>query len=72
MLSGFENCPLSSTISKDLGRILKELAIVIAHLLKGLIISATNKARTEGKLKAMKFGHFLKELVLIAAMGFLK
>jgi hypothetical protein len=51
----------ASTIAREIGRILKELVILLGHLSKGLIISVAKKAITEGKPKAKQLARWLKQ-----------
>ena len=48
-------------LSKMRARIRKEIAIIIGHLLKGLIILAGRKARSHAKPTIVQFGRWLKE-----------
>ena len=52
------------TIAKKTGRLLKELAILLGHLSKGLIIFIAKKTRTQGKPKAIQVVYLLKGLTL--------
>jgi hypothetical protein len=52
------------TIAKKTGRLLKELAVLLGHLSKGLIIFIAKKARTQGKPKAVQVVYLLKGLTL--------
>jgi hypothetical protein len=51
--------------AKQLGRILKEIAIIICQLLKGLIILAARKARSHGKPAIIWLGQWLKEKTIV-------
>ena len=51
--------------AKQLGRILKEIAIIICQLLKGLIILASRKARSHGKPAIIWLGQWLKEKTIV-------
>lgn len=52
---------LISIIAKKIGRILKEIVVVIGHLLKGIIVIAVRKAKTGGKPKAIQAAKILKD-----------
>jgi hypothetical protein len=47
------------------GRLLKELAILLGNLSKGLIIFIAKKARTEGKPKAIQLARWSKQKTII-------
>lgn len=51
--------------TKKLGRIVKEVAIIIFQLVKGLIILVGRNARGHGKPAIMRFGRWLKEKTII-------
>jgi hypothetical protein len=51
--------------TKDLGRIGKEIAIIIGHLLKGLIILTGRKARSHGKPTIVQLGRWFKEQTIV-------
>jgi hypothetical protein len=53
--------------TKELGRIVKKLAIIIFQLVKGLIILVGRNARGHGKPAIMRFGRWLKEKAIIFA-----
>jgi hypothetical protein len=55
---------ISATI-KQIGRILKEIAIIIGQLLKGLIILAARQARSHGKPAIIQLGQWLKEKTIV-------
>ena len=50
-----------AALSKKIARIGKEIAIIIGHLLKGLIILAGRKARSHSKPTIVQFGRWFKE-----------
>ena len=52
---------LISVTAKQIGRILKEIAIIIGQLLKGLIILAARNVRSHGKPAIIRLGLWLKE-----------
>ena len=52
---------------KKIGRIVKEVAIVIFQLVKGLIILVDRNARGYGKPAIIRFGRWLKEKTVIFA-----
>ena len=54
-----------STIAKQTAGILKDLAIVIGHLLKDLFIAAVKKAITHGVPAAIKIGRILKRAAIV-------
>ena len=56
---------LISVTAKQIGRILKEIAIIIGQLLKGLIILAARNARSHGKPAIIRFGRWLKEKTIV-------
>ena len=56
---------LISVTAKQIGRILKEIAIIICQLLKGLIILAARKARSHGKPAIIRLGRWLKEKTIV-------
>jgi hypothetical protein len=56
---------LISVTAKQIGRILKEIAIIIGQLLKGLIILAARNARTHGKPAIIRLGRWLKEKTIV-------
>jgi hypothetical protein len=56
---------LISATAKQIGRILKEIAIIIGQLLKGLIILAARNARSHGKPAIIRLGRWLKEKTII-------
>jgi hypothetical protein len=43
--------PPTYTISKEIQAIVKEIAVLVGHLLKGLFIFLGRKAKTDGYLK---------------------
>jgi hypothetical protein len=51
--------------TKDLGRIGKEIAIIIGHLLKGLIVLTGRKARSHGKPTIVQLGRWFKEQTIV-------
>jgi hypothetical protein len=56
---------ISTTIAKQIAGILKDLAIVIGHLLKDLFIAAVKIAITYGVPAAIKIGRILKRAAVI-------
>jgi hypothetical protein len=56
---------LISATAKQIGRILKEIAIIIGQLLKGLIILAARGARSHGKPAIIRLGQWLKEKTIV-------
>ena len=56
---------LISVTAKQIGRILKEIAIIIGQLLKGLIILAVRNARSHGKPAIIRLGRWLKEKTIV-------
>jgi hypothetical protein len=54
-----------SATAKQTGRILKEIAIIIGQLSKGLIILAARKARSHGKPAIIQLGRWLKEKTIV-------
>lgn len=50
-----------AALAKKIARIGKEIAIIIGHLLKGLIILAGRKARSHAKPTIVQFGRWFKE-----------
>ena len=56
---------LISATAKTIGRILKEIAIIIGQLLKGLIILAARNARSHGKPAIIRLGRWLKEKTIV-------
>ena len=56
---------LISVTAKQIGRILKEIAIIIGQLLKGLIILAARNARSHGKPAIIRLGRWLKEKTIV-------
>lgn len=56
---------LISVTAKQIGRILKEIAIIIGQLLKGLIILAARGARSHGKPAIIWLGQWLKEKTIV-------
>src|SRR5918996_1145392 len=56
---------LISATAKQIGRILKEIAIIISQLLKGLIILAARRARSHGKPAIIQLGQWLKEKTIV-------
>ena len=56
---------LISATAKQIGRILKEIAIIIGQLLKGLIILAARRARSRGKPAIIQLGQWLKEKTIV-------
>lgn len=50
-----------ASLAKKIARIGKEIAIIIGHLLKGLIILAGRKARSHAKPTIVQFGRWFKE-----------
>jgi hypothetical protein len=56
---------LISATAKQIGRILKEIAIIIGQLLKGLIILAARRARSHGKPAIIQLGQWLKEKTIV-------
>ena len=55
---------ISATV-KTIGKILKEIAIIIGQLLKGLIILAARNARSHGKPAIIRLGRWLKEKTIV-------
>jgi hypothetical protein len=55
----------ASTIAREIGRILKELVILLGHLSKGIIIFIAKKAITEGKPKAKQLARWLKQQTMV-------
>jgi hypothetical protein len=53
--------------AKQLGRIGKEIAIIIGYLVISLIILAATKARSHGKLAIKRLGLWLKEKTIVFA-----
>jgi hypothetical protein len=53
--------------AKKIGRIVKEVAIIIFQLVKGLIILVDRNARSHGKPAIIRFGRWLKEKTVIFA-----
>lgn len=53
--------------AKKLGRIVKEVGIIIVQLVKGLVILAGRNARSNGKPAIMRFGRWLKEKTIVFA-----
>ena len=53
--------------AKQLGRIGKEIAIIIGHLIISLIILAATKAKSHGKLAIKRLGLWLKEKTIVFA-----
>jgi hypothetical protein len=56
---------LISATAKTIGRKLKEIAIIIGQLLKGLIILAARNARSHGKPAIIRLGRWLKEKTIV-------
>src|SRR5215208_468146 len=56
---------LISATAKQIGRILKQITIIIGQLLKGLIILAARRARSHGKPAIIRLGQWLKEKTLV-------
>jgi hypothetical protein len=56
---------LISATAKQIGRMLKEIAIIIGQLLKGLIIVAARGARSHGKPAIIRIGRWLKEKTIL-------
>ncbi|MFZ0695993.1 MAG: hypothetical protein WAM88_02515 [Nitrososphaeraceae archaeon] len=56
---------LISVTAKQIGRILKEIAIIIGQLLIGLIILAARNARSHGKPAIIRLGRWLKEKSIV-------
>ena len=56
---------LISATAKTIGRMLKEISIIIGQLLKGLIILAARNARSHGKPAIIRFGRWLKEKTIV-------
>ena len=56
---------LISATAKTIGRMLKEIAIIIGQLLKGLIILAARNARSHGKPAIIRLGRWLKEKTIV-------
>ena len=56
---------LISVTAKRIGRILKEIAIIIGQLLKGLIILAARGAKSHGKPAIIWLGRWLKEKTIV-------
>ena len=54
-----------SATAKTIGRMLKEIAIIIGQLLKGLIILAARNARSRGKPAMIRLGRWLKEKTIV-------
>jgi hypothetical protein len=50
-----------ASLAKKIAKIGKEIAIMIGHLLKGLIILAGRKARSHAKPTIVQFGRWFKE-----------
>src|SRR5215211_2811321 len=63
--------PPTYTISKEIGVITKEIAVLIGYLLRGLFVFLGRKARDEGVPKAIQAGRISRGL-LILAVGNLK
>ena len=59
--------PSTYTISKEIGVITKEIAVLTGYLLKGLFIFLGRKARAEGIPKAIQFSYWLKKQSIILA-----
>jgi hypothetical protein len=55
----------ASIVAKEIGRILKELVILLGHLSKGIIIFIAKKAITEGKPKAKQLARWLKQQTMV-------
>ena len=55
---------ISATV-KTIGKILKEIDIIIGQLLKGLIILAARNARSHGKPAIIHLGRWLKEKTIV-------
>jgi hypothetical protein len=65
-----EHPPLISpifTTSRDIGVIIKEIAVLIGYLLKGFFIFLGRKAIAEGIPKALQFLYMLKKYIIILA-----
>jgi hypothetical protein len=56
---------LISATAKTIGKILKEIAIIIGQLLKGLIILAARGAKNHGKPAIIWLGRWLKEKTIV-------
>ena len=56
---------LISVTAKRIGRILKEIAIIIGQLLKGLIILTARGAKSHGKPAIIWLGRWLKEKTIV-------
>ena len=56
---------LISVTAKQIGRVLKEIAIIIGQLLKGLIILAARGAKSHGKPAIIRLGQLLKEKTIV-------
>jgi len=54
-------------ISREIGVIIKEIAVLIGYLLKGLFIFLGRKAIAEGIPKAIQFSYWLKKYIIILA-----
>src|SRR5215204_2946656 len=59
--------PPTYTISKEIGVITKETAVLIGYLSKGLLISLDRKVIAEGIPKAIQFSYWLKKQSIILA-----
>ena len=59
--------PPTYTISKEIGVITKEMAVLIGYLLKGLLISLGRRAIAEVIPKAIQFLYWLKKHIIILA-----
>jgi len=59
--------PPTYTISKEIGVITKEIAVLVGYLLKGLFIFLGRKTRAKGVPKAMQFSYWLKKQSIILA-----
>jgi len=62
-----EHPPISliSTTSREIGVIIKEIAVLIGYLLKGLFIFLGRKAIAEGIPKVIQFLYWLKKYIII-------
>jgi hypothetical protein len=56
---------LISVTAKQIGRILKEIAIIFGQLLKGLIILAARGVKSHGKPAIIRLGRWLREKTLL-------
>jgi hypothetical protein len=56
---------LALSISIQIGKLLKEIAIIIGYLLIGLISLVARKARAEGKPKSIQLAQWSKQKTII-------